>query len=238
MHRILTRSAAAAAGVLLPVIVAVFALACTAPHPGAQPDTNSQQAIGLSYGHHHNCRHDGMRSWPRSMKASACVLSAHFSFWFSGSQGTGRAHSHYGDLGASQSGKPGTHGTRPSGTQPSTPPAGTQPGTPPAGTQPSTPPAGTQPGTPPAGSLIGPIQVAPTANTPVSVGSTGSSGSVTQTPTAGSTGGSGTLTGPIQVAPTLNTPVSAAISGSGALTGPIQVAPTASAPVSAASSGS
>jgi len=29
------------------VIVAVFALACTAPHPGAQPDTNSQQAIGL-----------------------------------------------------------------------------------------------------------------------------------------------------------------------------------------------
>jgi len=54
MHRILTRCAAAAAGVLLPVIVAVFALACTAPHPAAGPDTASQQATGLYYGHHHH----------------------------------------------------------------------------------------------------------------------------------------------------------------------------------------
>src|SRR6202034_4722887 len=153
MHRILTRSAAAAAGVLLPVILAVFALACTAPHPAAQPNSNSQQATGLYSGHHHhNCRHDGVPSWSRSVKASACVLHAQFSFWFSGSQGTGRAHAHYGDPGTSQSGKPRTHGTRPSGSKPGTPQSGSNPGkpsTPPAGTQPSTPPAGTQPSTPP-----------------------------------------------------------------------------------------
>src|SRR6202034_3847665 len=155
MHRILTRCAAAAAGVLLPVIVAVFALACTAPHPAAQPNSNSQQVTGLSYGHHHhNCRHDGIRNWSRPMKASACVLHAQFSFWFSGSQGTGRAHPHYGDPATSQSGKPGTQGTRPSGSTPGTPQSGSNPGkpsTPPTGTQPSGPPTGTQPSGPPTG---------------------------------------------------------------------------------------
>ncbi len=162
MHRILTRSAAAAAGVLIPVILAVCALACTAPHTGAQSNTAGRQTIaklGLSYGHH--CRSYGKQRWSRS----AAVLSAQFNLWLSGGQGTTHApwhygHEHcwsYGDSGASlsntgpvsllSSSKPGTPSA---GTQPSTPPHGTQPG--PAGTQPSTPPHGTQPtGTPPTG---------------------------------------------------------------------------------------
>src|SRR5580704_16170291 len=106
MHRILTRCAAAAAGLLLPVIVAVFALACTAPHPAAGPDTASQQATGLYYGHHyHNCRHVGMRRWPGSMKASACFLHALFFFCFGGTGGTGGPLSLYGARGAPRPGK-------------------------------------------------------------------------------------------------------------------------------------
>jgi hypothetical protein len=151
MHRILTRSAAAAAGVLIPVILAVCALACTAPHTGAQSNTASRQTIakvGLSYGHH-QCRSYGKRGWSRSVKASAAVLSAQFSRWLSGSQGTTHAPRHYdhcwsyGNPGSSQSGI-GPVSSQ-SGTQPSTSPTGTQPGTPPTGTQPT----GTQPGTPP-----------------------------------------------------------------------------------------
>ena len=73
MHKILTRSAAATAGVLIPLILAVCALACAAPNSGAQPSTAGQQTLstaGLSYAHHHHCRSYSKRRWSRSVKAS------------------------------------------------------------------------------------------------------------------------------------------------------------------------